>query len=169
MALIQACLFMTYSMCQSSQESIVVHLGQVAEDALAGEEGRLGRVKPMGGQRLRNWRRRQVSAHVHWTWKLQPITCVSTCENVQPWPLHISVECCPENDPGDITFRSAAAASKPPAKENQPLALIKIRDSIEHRNKHLLLVWDDCIHQVNLLLRHLGQVQLIKLQTQVCL
>ena len=31
---------------------------------------------------------------------------------------------------------------------------------------HLLLVWNDCVHQVNLLLRHLGQVHLKELQTQ---
>lgn len=49
----------------------MLHLGQVAEDTLAGEEGRLGGVKPMAGQCLRNWCGCQVSAHIDRTWKLQ--------------------------------------------------------------------------------------------------
>ena len=47
------------------------HLRQIAEDALAGEQGGLGGVKALASEGFSEGRRRQVSAHEDWAWELQ--------------------------------------------------------------------------------------------------
>ena len=63
------------------------HLRQIAEDALAGEQGGLGGVKALAGEGFCEGRRRQVSAHKDWVWELQvqcttfhqPDECILGC------------------------------------------------------------------------------------------
>ena len=64
-----------------------------------------------------------------------------------------------------ITHSSATPASTSPA---LPISLWNSgnEDKEQHTEQHLLPIWDDCVNQVNLLLRHLGQVHLEELHAQ---
>jgi len=55
------------------------HLGQVAEDALACEQGWLGRVIAVAGQRDLNRCCCQICANVHWPGKLHSHMDFDTC------------------------------------------------------------------------------------------
>ena len=68
------------------------HLGQVAEDALACEQGWLGRVIAVAGQRDLNRCCCQICANVHWPGKLHShmdFDNVFTTLGSKPDPCHV--------------------------------------------------------------------------------